>query len=235
VRLDEAYAATHAEVRPGRYIEIAVSDTGTGIRPEIMDKIFEPFFTTKPKGEGTGLGLATIFGFMKQSGGHISVYSEVGHGTTFKLFVAEAEADEKSVEELPEEATDQPRDNGRATILVVEDEAGVRDVAVSMLEDAGYAIIQAHNGPSGLAVFSEHPEIDMVFSDVIMPGGMSGPQMAELIRQQRPNVPVLFASGYAEQALKDRETLIPNSKFIAKPYDSGELRRRVGLLLETRR
>ncbi len=118
---------------------------------------------------------------------------------------------------------------------MVEDEAGVRDIAVSILAEAGHRIVEASDGPAGLAAFAEHPEIDMVFSDVIMPGGMSGPQMVELIRKQRPDIPVLFASGYAEQALKDRETLIPNSKFIAKPYDAAELLRRVSSLLETRR
>jgi PAS domain S-box-containing protein len=233
-RLDEAYAATHNEVRPGRYIEISVSDTGTGIPPEILDKIFEPFFTTKPKGEGTGLGLATIFGFMKQSGGHVSVYSELGHGTTFKLFVAEADQIDVAVAETMA-PSDHAAPGRHATILVVEDEAGVRDVAVSMLSDAGYSIVEADNGPAGLAAFAEHPEIDLVFSDVIMPGGMTGPQMAELIRRQRPDIPILFASGYAEQALKDRETLVPQSKFIAKPYDAAELPRRVGSLLEARR
>jgi PAS domain S-box-containing protein len=232
--LDEAYAATHSEVRAGRYIEISVSDTGTGIAPEIRDKIFEPFFTTKPKGEGTGLGLSTIFGFMKQSSGHISVYSEVGHGTTFKLYVAEAESADDVAADGAEEAV-RPAANGRATILVVEDEAEVRDVAVSILAEAGYSIVEAHNGPAGVAAFAEHPEIDLVFSDVIMPGGMSGPQMVELMRQQRPDIPVLFASGYAEQALKNRETLIPHSKFVAKPYDAAELPRRVGSLLEARR
>ena len=234
ITFDEAYAATRNEVGAGRYIEIAVSDTGSGIAPEIMDKIFEPFFTTKPKGEGTGLGLATIFGFMKQSGGHVSVYSEVGHGATFKLYVAEAEStDAAAPEEMVE--TDHAAADGAATILVVEDEAGVREIAVSILAEAGYTIIEAHNGPAGVAAFAEHPEIDLVFSDVIMPGGMTGPQMVEAIRKQRPEIPVLFASGYAEQALKDRETLIPQSKFIAKPYDAAELPRRVGSLLEARR
>ncbi|MEX0852797.1 MAG: response regulator [Bauldia sp.] len=235
VCLDEAYAAARNELRPGRYIEVAVSDTGTGIAPEIIDKIFEPFFTTKEKGEGTGLGLSTIFGFMKQSDGHVSVYSEIGHGATFKLYVAEAE-DEDAVAAVAEPKEGRSgAGNRHATILVVEDEEGVRDIAVSMLADAGYDIIEANNGAAGLQAFSEHPEIDLVFSDVIMPGGMSGPEMVELIRKQRPDIPVLFASGYAEQALRDRETLIPHSKFVAKPYDSSELPERIGSLLEAGR
>ena len=132
-------------MRPGNYVEIAVSDTGTGIEPEIMEKIFEPFFTTKEKGKGTGLGLSSIFGFMKQSGGHVSVYSELGHGATFRLLVPEAE--EAAVAAKPPEVRPPPAGRRQATILVVEDDEAVRDVAVSMLADAGYDIIQARGRP----------------------------------------------------------------------------------------
>jgi len=232
VELDDAYAATRGEVRPGRYIEIAVSDTGTGIPREIMDKVFEPFFTTKETGEGTGLGLSTIFGFMKQSGGHVSVYSEVGYGATFKLFVAEGGSAEVAADAEELKETNAFVVDRNATILVVEDEEGVRDIAVSMLADAGYQVIEAHNGPAGLQAFTDHPEIDLVFSDVIMPGGMSGPEMVNLIRKQRPDMPVLFASGYAERALRDKDALIPHARFIAKPYDVADLPNRIGSLLE---
>ena len=230
--LSEAYAATHTEVRPGDYVEIAVSDTGAGIAPEIMDKIFEPFFTTKEKGKGTGLGLSTIFGFMKQSGGHVSVYSELGHGTTFRLFVPVASADAAMIDASEEDARPRARGRRNATLLVVEDDEGVRDIAVSKLADAGYRVVEACNGPSGLQTFIDHPEIEMVFSDVIMPGGMSGPEMVELIRKQRPGIPVLFASGYAEHALRKRGGWIDRSKFIAKPYDVSEMVASVESLLE---
>ena len=230
-QLSAAYAAMHSEVRPGDYVEIAVSDTGTGIAPEIMDKIFEPFFTTKEKGKGTGLGLSSIFGFMKQSGGHVSVYSELGHGTTFRLYIPAAEGVAETAEDADRPAS---RSNGthNATLLVVEDDDGVRDIAVSKLSEAGYQVVEACNGPTGLQTFVDHPEIEMVFSDVIMPGGMTGPQMMELIRKQRPEIPVLFASGYAEDALRERNGWLEGSKFIAKPYDMAELLTTVETLLE---
>ena len=230
--LNNAYAATHSEVRPGDYVEIAVSDTGTGIAPEIMDKIFEPFFTTKEKGKGTGLGLSTIFGFMKQSGGHVSVYSELGHGTTFRLFIPQADGGAEGLEAKTEKSAPRPGGRRDATVLVVEDDDGVRDIAVSKLADAGYRIVEACNGPSGLQTFVDHPEIELVFSDVIMPGGMSGPEMMELIRKQRPEIPVLFASGYAEHALRERSGWLDRCKFISKPYDVSELVATVATLLE---
>jgi PAS domain S-box-containing protein len=229
-QLSADYAATHSEVRPGDYVEVAVSDTGTGIAPEIMDKIFEPFFTTKEKGKGTGLGLSSIFGFMKQSGGHVSAYSELGHGTTFRLYIPAAEG---AVEAATNADKPAARVNGthNATLLVVEDDEGVRDIAVSKLSEAGYRVVEAGNGPSGLQSFVEHPEIDLVFSDVIMPGGMTGPQMMELIRKQRPEIPVLFASGYAEHALREDNRWLDGCKFISKPYDVLELVATVETLL----
>ena len=228
--LDESYAASRWEVEPGAYVEIGVSDTGCGIPPEILEKIFEPFFTTKDEGKGTGLGLATIFGFMKQSGGHIGVYSEVGHGTTFKLYVPEAPG---AVDEDPAEMeVDDCTEEISATILIVEDDERVREIAVSILAEEGYHIIEAENGPTALAAFHEHPEIAMVFTDVIMPGGMTGPELVEEIRQSRPDMPALFASGYAEQALRNRETLLASSKFISKPYNVTELPRHIKSVLE---
>ncbi len=231
-QLSETYAATHNEVQPGDYVEIAVSDTGMGIPPEIMDKIFEPFFTTKEKGKGTGLGLSTIFGFMKQSGGHVSVYSEVGHGTTFRLYVPQAEGAAAAGEVQTEKSVSRSGGRRNVTVLVVEDDDGVRDIAVSKLADAGYRIVEACNGPTGVQTFIDHPEIELVFSDVIMPGGMSGPEMMELIRKQRPEIPVLFASGYAEHALRERSGWLERCRFIAKPYDVSELLSSVETLLE---
>jgi PAS domain S-box-containing protein len=228
--LDEAYAHRHLELQGGDYVEIAVTDTGTGIPADITEQIFEPFFTTKHSGKGTGLGLSTIFGFMKQSGGHINVYSEPGLGSTFKLLVPAAHP-----------ATDQPGTqsaaaaepkNVKATVLVVEDDDGVRDLAVSVLRGAGFTVIEAVTGVEGLKAFQTHPEIDMVFSDVIMPGGMSGPEMVEKIFEIRPDIPVLFASGYAEHALKNRETLLEHAEFLAKPYFASELPLRIRRMME---
>ncbi|MCP5365881.1 MAG: response regulator [Hyphomicrobiales bacterium] len=229
--LDQDYADTHNEVTAGEYVEIAVSDTGTGIPPQMLDKIFEPFFTTKESGKGTGLGLSTVFGFMKQSGGHVSVYSEVGHGTTFKLFVPLGDPAELEDEEDAVSGAVAAR---RRTILVVEDDERVREIAVTFLEDVGYEVIQASDAAAGLAAFQSHPEIDAVFSDIIMPGGMTGPEMVERMLMQRPGTPVLFASGYAEHALRDRQDLMRNAQFIAKPYNVSELPQRIDQLLEVR-
>ncbi|MCR4378374.1 MAG: response regulator [Rhodospirillales bacterium] len=227
--LDQAYAYRHLELQPGDYVEIAVTDTGMGIPADIKEHIFEPFFTTKHSGKGTGLGLSTIFGFMKQSGGHVNVYSEPGLGSTFKLLVPAAHP-----------ATDQPSSQKSdaepktiaATVLVVEDDDGVRELAVSVLRGAGFTVIEAVTGVEGLKAFQTHPEIDMVFSDVIMPGGMSGPEMVEKIFEVRPDIPVLFASGYAEQALKNRETLLEHAAFLAKPYFASELPMRIRRMME---
>lgn len=197
-----------------------------------MDKIFEPFFTTKEKGKGTGLGLSTIFGFMKQSGGHVSVYSEPGHGTTFRLFIPAAGGADEGAAAVAEKPVSASGSRHNATLLVVEDDDGVRDIAVSKLADVGYRILEACNGPAGLQTFVDHPEIELVFSDVIMPGGMTGPEMMELIRKQRPDIPVLFASGYAEHALRERSGWLEQCRFIAKPYDVSELLATVETLLE---
>jgi PAS domain S-box-containing protein len=230
--VDDAYAATRTELKPGRYVEIAVSDSGIGIPPEICEKIFEPFFTTKEKGKGTGLGLSTVFGFMKQSGGHVSVYSEVGHGTTFKLLVPEAKGERAAAAAAAPDNSPPVDRHHRGTVLVVEDEEAVRQIAVTMLASAGFDIVEASTGRSGLEAFARHPGIDAVFSDVIMPGGMTGPEMVKAIRQSRPEIPVLFASGYAEHALRDRDAMLEHARFIAKPYDVERLPGHIGSLLE---
>lgn len=229
--LSRGCAELKDEVPPGDYIEISVTDTGTGMTADVMEKIFEPFFTTKEAGKGTGLGLSSTFGFMKQSGGHISVSSEVGSGTTFRLYVPlaakSAEPDAITPEDSIVRATKQ-----RHTVLVVEDDPNVRDIAVSVLSDAGYRIVEANTGVKGLSAFQENEaSIDLVFSDVIMPGGLTGPEMVEKIRGRKAGIPVVFASGYAEQALRNREDTLRGVEFIAKPYDAKVLLRKIQSIL----
>lgn len=219
--LDEHYTKHHAELSPGDYVVLSVTDTGSGIPDDILPYIFDPFFTTKETDKGTGLGLSTIFGFMKQSGGHINAYSELGLGTTFKLYIPVAENGVNHDQE--QSPTNDNKLGSDATVLVVEDDDGVRDFAISVLKDAGFTVIEATNGAEGLNTFMAHPEIDFVFSDVVMPGGMSGPEMVDKILITRPDIPVLFASGYAEQALRNREQLLNKAKLITKPYDADEL------------
>ncbi len=226
--LDDYYTAMHDEVTPGEYVEIAITDTGTGIPPEIQKKIFDPFFTTKDSSKGTGLGLSTIYGFMKQAGGHISVYSEVGLGTTFHLYIPVTDVDETK-DETPS-VMDGARTTFSGTILIAEDNSAVREIAVSILEDAGFRVLEAEDGPGGLKAANEHPEIDLVFSDVIMPGGMTGPEMIDQIRKLSPGIPVLFASGYAEDALMKLDSL-ENADFVSKPYDVEKLPSRIAELL----
>ena len=174
VVLDEAYAQANPDVRPGPYVMLAVSDTGTGMSPDVLDKVFEPFFTTKEVGKGSGLGLSMVYGFVKQSGGHIRIYSEVGHGTTIKLYLPPARG---QVEAAPAAAAPLPR--GAETIMVVEDDALVRNFVTTQLQSLGYKTVAAANGPAALNLIEGGQEFDLLFTDVIMPGGMSGRELAE--------------------------------------------------------
>jgi len=205
---------------PTEVIQISVRDTGTGIPKEIQTKIFDPFFTTKERGEGTGFGLSTSFGFIQQSGGTITVQSEVGHGATFTIQLPALD-----VVDIPDRNRHKPTNDSRynGTILVVEDDENVRDVATMMLVDAGYMVITAETGPRGLDEFKKNPEIDLVFSDIIMPGGMTGIEMARKILDINARMPILLATGYTEKMLKDRIEDMGNVMCIPKPYDTEKL------------
>src|SRR3546814_74333 len=198
-QLDSDYAALNLDVVPGDYVMLAVSDNGTGISPDILDKVFEPFFTTKGQGHGTGLGLSMVYGFAKQSGGHVKIYSEVGHGTTVRLYLPRASADRQCVEVRPCEPA--AVDPGDATILVVEDSTEVRRVAVNHLTAFGYQVVEAASGREALNQLAADDSIALLFTDVIMPGGLSGPELAQRARELRPDLKVLFTSGYAETAI----------------------------------
>jgi PAS domain S-box-containing protein len=230
VTLGEDYALGHHDVLPGNYVMLAVSDSGVGMSPEVQARLFEPFFTTKAPGYGTGLGLATCHGIVKQSGGHIAAYSEVGHGTTFKVYLPSVEA--PPVETAVKPA---PRKHYGAgeRILLVEDDRTVRDFGQGVLQALGYSVISAANGLEAFDYFKEHPEIDLLVTDVIMPS-MGGCKLVENIRKSAPNVPVLFTSGYTFDALGETAELGANSDFLAKPYSPDELSQKVHETLRTR-
>jgi CheY-like chemotaxis protein len=231
VVLDKNYADKNVEVTPGPYVMIAVTDTGEGMKPEVQEKVFQPFYTTKPQGKGTGLGLSMVYGFIKQSGGHISIYSEVGHGTSVKMFLPRKMATQDAVVDAgPVVAADPAR---KAKILVVEDQEAVRAVACGFLEDFGYEIVEAGDGFQALAVLQEQQDIDLMFSDVVMPGGMNGFDLAQAALTLRPNLKVVHTSGYPKGAMVHQEE--PRFKqgfIIMKPYRRDELKQILESALE---
>ncbi len=226
VILDPAYAAGFDEVEPGRYVLLAVSDTGCGIEPEVIDRVFEPFFTTKD--HGTGLGLSMVYGLVKQLRGHIRIYSEPGQGTTLRLYLPAADGKE----EHRTVAADEPADlRGDETILLVEDNDLVRDYAREQLTSLGYEVIEATNGHDALAVVNQRDDIDLLFTDVVMPGGMNGKQLADKVQQIRPDMKVLYTSGYTQNAIVHHGRLDAGVELLAKPYHRHELARRIRKVL----
>jgi PAS domain S-box-containing protein len=214
--IDEAYAALHVEVTPGQYVVICISDTGSGMDSETMAQAFDPFFTTKPVGKGTGLGLSQVYGFVKQSGGHVKIYSEIGQGTTIKTYLprllgSAAAAEETDQLLVPEGTTDE-------TILVVEDDDDVRTYAVETLRELGYRVIEAHDGPSALRLLERQPRVDLLFTDVVLPDGMTGAALAREIAQLRPGTKVLFTTGYARNAIIHHGRLDKGVQLITKPF-----------------
>jgi len=228
--LGEEYTRTHPDVLPGNYVMLAVSDTGTGMTPEVQARLFEPFFTTKAPGYGTGLGLATCHGIVKQSGGHIVAYSEVGHGTTFKVYLPSVEARPVAVSAEPPPL--EHRGAGEC-ILLVEDDRTVREFGSEVLAALGYRVVSAANGLEALKQFNENPRIDLLISDVIMPN-MGGRQLVEKIRQTASAVKVLFTSGYTFDALGDTHELESGCYFLTKPYSPEQLGRKVHACLHGR-
>jgi signal transduction histidine kinase/ActR/RegA family two-component response regulator len=228
VPLTEEYADAHLAVEPGPYVRIAVSDTGHGMPPEVQEHIFEPFFTTKPQGRGTGLGLSTVFGIVKQFGGHIFVYSEPGQGTTVKIYLPRAEG-AVTAEAAPRRV---PATSGTETILVVEDEAGIRAIVRRVLEAQGYRVLQSANPKEALAEARQHREaIHLLLTDVVLPE-MSGRQLAERLNADRPGLPVLYMSGYTDSAIVHQGRLDPSTEFLPKPFTPETLLRRVREVLD---
>ncbi|WP_248312286.1 PAS domain S-box protein [Bosea sp. BK604] len=228
--LDADYAQMYPQVRTGDYVLVSISDTGEGMSAEVQQRAFEPFFTTKGVGSGTGLGLSMVYGFARQSGGHVQLYSELGRGTTVRLFLPAAAGLRGGVGEPGGEADAPAGPRGHECILVVEDDARVRRVAVARLEDEGYRVIEAGNGAQALTALAEHPEIELLFTDIVMPGGMLGDELAKEARALRPDLKVLFTSGYAEPSLAGRE--LDEGSWLKKPYTARELATRLRLLLD---
>ncbi|WP_404296235.1 PAS domain S-box protein [Halomonas sp.] len=224
VSLSAQYADEYLELAPGDYICIAVSDTGTGIPEAIRERVFEPFFTTKEKGRGTGLGLSMVFGFLKQSAGHVNLYSEEGEGTTIKLYLPRIQ---QAVSEPRHAARDSANLKGSETLLVVEDDIAVREYVVAQLEAAGFSVHQAQDGASALAILDADPNIKLLFTDVMMPGGMTGRDLAIAALERKPDLKVVYTSGYTENAIVHNGRLDQGVRFLGKPYRPAALLRKI--------
>jgi PAS domain S-box-containing protein len=220
--LDDRYALQH-DVAAGQYVMLAVTDTGSGIPPEILERVFDPFFSTKPEGKGTGLGLSMVYGFVKQSGGHIKIYSEVGQGTTVKIYLPRVHEQEDVLTDL----RTTPVRGGTETILVVEDDEDVRETAVALLSDLGYRVLKARDATSALSIIESGIDIDLLFTDVVMPGPMRSPELARKAQARLPHMAVLFTSGYTENAIVHGGRLDPGVELLPKPYSREDLARKI--------
>jgi PAS domain S-box-containing protein len=231
--LDDAYARAQGdEVRPGQYVQISVTDTGTGMPHDIIEKAFDPFFTTKPTGQGTGLGLSMVYGFVKQSEGHVKIYSELNDGTTFKIYLPRHRGGGGKIGDTTETQLAAPRAETGETVLVVDDEATVRMLVTETLEDLGYAAIEAVDGPSGLAILQSDARIDLLVTDVGLPG-LNGRQLADAARQSRPNLKILFMTGYAHNAaIGNGAALGSGMEIMTKPFALDDLAKKIRDMIE---
>jgi CheY-like chemotaxis protein len=225
--LDDNYALRHAEVTPGQYVMIAVSDTGCGIDPEILEKVFDPFFSTKPEGRGTGLGLSMVHGFVKQSGGHINIYTELDHGSTVRIYLPRSRENEDAKVELGAS----PVIGGAETILVVEDDEAVRVATAEMLSELGYSVLRAKDADSALVIIESGAAIDLLFTDMVMPGSLRAPELARKAQQKIPGIAALFTTGYADNAALHGGQLGGGINLITKPYARDQLGRKLRQML----
>jgi len=227
--LDDVYAARHVDVEPGQYVQFAITDTGSGMDAATLARAMDPFFTTRPSGEGSGLGLAQVYGFVKQSGGHVKIYSEPGQGTTVKLYLP------RSLHAAAPPPQQQPTTNlaltGSETVLLVDDDDIVRSTVGAMLEDLGYRVVSAADGPQALAVLGREPGVALLFTDVVMPG-MSGRQLADQALKIRPELRVLFTSGYTENSIVHHGRLDAGVELLSKPYDRDRLAAKLRRVLD---
>jgi signal transduction histidine kinase/CheY-like chemotaxis protein len=230
--LDEAYAVMHGEVEPGQYVGIFVTDTGVGMTADVVNQAFEPFFTTKDIGQGTGLGLSQVYGFVKQSNGHIKIYSEIGQGTTVKLYlprhrgVEDAADDTLGARELPS--------GNMETVLVVEDDPDVRDYTSEIVRELGYRVLAAEDGAAALRILDAHREVELLFTDVGLPGSMNGRKLADAAMRRRPRLKVLFTTGYARNAIVHQGRLDPGVEVILKPFTYSELAAKLRRVIDGR-
>jgi PAS domain S-box-containing protein len=230
VVLDGHYTLLHPDVAPGQYVLLAISDTGCGMSPEVLERVFEPFFTTKPEGRGTGLGLSMVYGFVKQTDGHIHIDSEVGRGTTMKIYLPRS----LRTEVARTEVVASPVEGGTETLLVVEDDAAVRATVVELLTELGYRVLEASDGQSALEIIRSGSPIDLLFTDVVMPGPLRSPDLARQGKALLPELEVLFTSGYAENAIVHGGRVDPGVSLLGKPYRREELARKLRHLLRNR-
>ncbi|WP_144150506.1 response regulator [Paraburkholderia sp. BCC1885] len=229
--LDDAYAQRNAEVTPGQYVMVALTDTGAGMPPEVRERAFEPFFTTKPEGQGTGLGLSMVYGFVKQSGGHVKIYSEPGHGTTVRIYLPRV----RQEEDLETHVDAGPAKGGAETVLVVEDDEDVRSTVVEMLSDLGYTVLKAKDAQSALAIVESGVPIHLLFTDVVMPGPLRSTELARKTRERLPSVAVLFTSGYTDNAIVHAGRLDEGIELLSKPYTYEALARKVRHVMRNQR
>jgi nitrogen-specific signal transduction histidine kinase len=228
--LDHEYATHNVGVAPGDYVAVIVTDSGTGMAPDVVERVFEPFFTTKSEGHGTGLGLSMVYGFVKQSRGHVKIYSELGHGTSIKLYLPRAASAAAVATERP--ASAEAHVGGGETILIVEDDAAVRIAAVSILENLGYCVREAEDGQTALDILKAPDRIDLLFTDLIMPNGMNGQDLLRKAREQRPGLKALFTSGYSAPVLQTRGTADHGVPLLGKPYRKQKLAETVRSVLD---
>jgi two-component system NtrC family sensor kinase len=231
--LDEHYIEqAGTDIAPGQYVMVAVSDSGTGMTREVMNRAFEPFFTTKPAGVGTGLGLSQVYGFAKQSGGHIRIYSEIGQGTTIKLYFPRFTGADIPVWSARVPAPPVMRTEGSETVLVVEDDAQVNRLAVEALQECGYRVLSAADGPSAVRMLDDAPPIDLLLTDVVLPNGMNGRELTEAVLRRRPAVKVLFMTGYTRNAIIHHGRLDPDIDLLTKPFTADALTRKIRRILD---
>jgi CheY-like chemotaxis protein len=229
VILDRGYAAAHTEVHPGDYVLLTVSDTGSGIAPDVVEHIFEPFFTTKGVGEGTGLGLSTVYGIIKQARGHVAVYSEPGHGTSFRVYLPVAAP---TPQPAGRTAPVQHAAGGQETILLCEDDQSVRTLAATVLRNAGYTVLPAASGSEAQTAADAHPgQISMLVTDVIMPD-MNGRELATVLTGNHPNLRTLYISGYTANVIAHHGVLDKGVEFLEKPFTRHALLQRVRAILD---
>jgi signal transduction histidine kinase/CheY-like chemotaxis protein len=233
--LDDGYVRRFGDVAAGQYVVLCVTDTGTGIAKDVLDHVFEPFFTTKTHGEGSGLGLAMVHGFVKQSGGHIRIYSEEGHGTTVKIYLPRlTQAEEVSAvpPAKPIDVSSMPRAQPNEVILLVEDNDGVRGYAKEVLEELGYWVLEAPDAKAAMRLLAKKPRIDLLFTDVVLPGAVSGRTLADQVKMIYPHLPVLYTTGYTRNAIVHQGRLDPDIHLLNKPYTQQDLARKVRELID---